>query len=88
MLGFWLFSFEWYNRMLGKFPNNQKHIEVHLMRHSELEMQLHDLSEPQTFHDTFFHLLGKTREVLNEDSCLDEPRTKFGLLFIKFRFQR
>ena len=27
---FWLFSFERYNGILGKFPNNQKHIEVQL----------------------------------------------------------
>ena len=56
MFGFWQFSFERYNGMLGKFPNNQKHIEVQLMRHFEIEMQLHPLPVSHTFHDTFFHL--------------------------------
>ena len=29
---FWLFSFERYNGMLGNFPNNQRSIEIQLMR--------------------------------------------------------
>ena len=79
--GFWLFSFERYNGMLGKFPNNQKHIEVQLMRRFETELQLHTLPLPQMFHDKFFHLLeGVTGEVHNNNNhLLDEPQTKFGL---------
>ena len=44
IFGFWLFSFERYNEMLGKFPNNQKHIEIQLMQRFETEMQLYSLS--------------------------------------------
>ena len=74
--GFWLYSFEWYNGMLGKFPNNQKHIEIQLMKRFETEMQLHTLPLPQMFHDKFFHLLeGVTEGVFNEDNCLDEPQS-------------
>lgn len=80
MFGFWLFSFERYNGMLGKFPNNQKHIEVQLMRRFETEMQLHTLSLPQMFQDQFFHLLESvTGGVHDKDKCLDEPQIKFGL---------
>ena len=52
--GFWLFSFERYNGMLGKFPNNQKHIEVQPL--------------PQVFHDKFYHLIqGVTGDVFNNN---------------------
>lgn len=54
IFGFWLFSFERYNGMLGKFPNNQKHIEFQLMQRFETEMQLYSLSLPQQFHDSFY----------------------------------
>ena len=54
IFGFWLFSFERYNGMLGKFPNNQKHIEIQLMQRFETEMQLYSLSLPQQFHDSFY----------------------------------
>jgi hypothetical protein len=41
IFGFWLFSFERYNGMLGKFPNNQRHIEVQLMQRFEMEFMLY-----------------------------------------------
>lgn len=70
--GFWLYSFERYNEMLGKFPNNQKHIEIQLMKRFETEMQLHTLPLPQMFHNKIFHLLeGVTGGVFDEDNCLD-----------------
>ena len=77
--GFWLFSFERYNGMLGKFPNNQKHIEVQLMKHFEKEMQLYSLPLPQVFHDKFYHLIeGVTGKVFNNNP-VDDPLIKFGL---------
>lgn len=57
IFGFWLFSFERYNGMLGRFPNNQKHIEVQLMQRFETEMQLHALPLPETLQEPFFALL-------------------------------
>lgn len=49
VFGFWLYSFERYNGMLGKFPTNQKHIEVQLMQRFETEMQLYALTPPESF---------------------------------------
>ena len=50
--------------MLGKFPNNNKHIEVQLMRRFDIEMQLYSLSLPETFQEKFADLLkGVTRDV-------------------------
>lgn len=57
IFAFWLFSFERYNGMLGNFPNNQKKIEMQLMRHFETEMQLHALPLPEVFRDEFIGLL-------------------------------
>ena len=37
---FWLFSFERYNGMLGNFPNNQRSIEIQLMRRFQTELEL------------------------------------------------
>lgn len=41
IFGFWLFSFERYNGMLGGFPNNQKHIEVQLLQRFENMLYLY-----------------------------------------------
>lgn len=43
--------------MLGKFPNNQKHIEIQLMQKFETEMQLYALPLPGSLHDLLFPLL-------------------------------
>ena len=57
IFGFWLFSFERYNGMLGNFPNNQKHIEIQLMQRFETEMQLYSLPLPESFQNHFFPFL-------------------------------
>ena len=51
--GFWLFSFERYNGMLGSIPTNNRNIEVQLMSNfvqrealAELEHQLPVISDP------------------------------------------
>lgn len=45
--------------MLGKFPNNQKHIEVQIMRRFETEMQLYSLDLPQTYQEYFCNFFKK-----------------------------
>ena len=56
--GFWLFSFERYNGILGNYPTNNRSIEIQLMRKFQTETKL--LSSPPVkfysendFHDIF-----------------------------------
>ena len=64
--------------MLGKFPNNQKHIEVQLMRRFETEMQLYALPLPETFRETFFNLFKTlTHDAFVND--LHDPQDNFSL---------
>ena len=59
---FWLFSFECYNGLLGKQPNNNKAIEIQLMRrflrdnvHLNL---LHEFEgQTQEFHQAYFDVV-------------------------------
>ena len=41
--GYWLFSFERYNGILGKFPTNQRSIEIQLLRHFTHNMHVRSL---------------------------------------------
>ena len=92
IFGFWLFSFERYNGMLGKFPNNQKHIEVQLMRRFETELQLYALPLPRSFSEAFSNLLKPTTndtEMIDNhymfyqlaNGCLREDAIDVMLLF-------
>lgn len=56
MVRFLGFGYLALNGMLGKFPNNQKHIEIQLMRRFETEMQLYALSA-QSSKEPLFDIL-------------------------------
>ena len=59
--GYWLFSFERYNGLLGKYPTNQCSIEIQLMRHFVQNMQIRSLvnSDSDLSSDSLFiKLLG------------------------------
>ena len=42
--GYWLFSYERYNGILGKFPTNQRSIEIQLLRHFTDNMHVRSLA--------------------------------------------
>ena len=60
--GYWLFSFERYNGILGKFHTNQMSIETQLMKKFIDNMYIKSLANndliPSEHHDLFNHLLG------------------------------
>ena len=60
--GFWLFSYERYNGLLGNFPTNKKSVEIQLMRHFEKDQNLANLPLPDTFTST----LGPALRSLNK----------------------
>ena len=53
MEGFWLFSFERLNGMLGKMPNNNRLIEPQLMQPFIQEKLAFSLPFPSEFNDLF-----------------------------------
>ena len=50
---FWLFSFERFNRMLGKLPHNNKSIEVQVMRRFQRDSKLMHVQLPKEFQSDF-----------------------------------
>ena len=59
---FWLFSFERYNGLLGMQPNNNKAIEIQLMRRflrDGMHLNLLQESNSRDLHDTFYDVVGK-----------------------------
>lgn len=65
--------------MLGKFPNNQKHIEVQLMQRFETEMQLYALPLPESLQELFFPLL---KEVSGNLHKAQKPQANFELYYL------
>ncbi len=55
--GFWLFSYERYNGILGSFPTNQKNIAVQLMRRFIYEVECRTQILPDTFGDYFTNIV-------------------------------
>jgi hypothetical protein len=54
---FWLFAFERFNGLLGKLPNNNRSIEVQMMRRFQYDADSMSLSTPDLFHEEFKHLV-------------------------------
>ena len=50
---FWLFSFERYNGLLGRLPNNKKDIECQVMRRFCRDNSILNLHKPEKFSDLF-----------------------------------
>ena len=64
--GFWLFSYERYNGMLGTFPNNHINIGKQLMSKFQIQAQLHNFVPPETLKVHFEHFLTKLKWRLND----------------------
>lgn len=58
---FWLFAYERFNGILGSYPNNNKSIEIQLMKNFCLDNALLSVSLPNEFSDEF-----KTCTLFNE----------------------
>ena len=64
--GFWLFSFERENGILGQFPNNNRNIEIQLMKKYLQHFNLCNIVKPGPYYDKFSGLL----HIFQEDkSC-------------------
>ena len=50
---FWLFSFERFNGVLGQLPNNNRSIEVQMMRRFQLDTQSTSFCYPELFQNKF-----------------------------------
>lgn len=75
MYGFWLFSFEHYNGVLGSFSTNNRDIEVQLMRKFLTMSSLDDLHfrMPSTFQDVFQPLCSDIQEIEYDAELVRTP---------------
>ncbi|XP_077867666.1 uncharacterized protein LOC144356999 [Saccoglossus kowalevskii] len=64
--GFWCFSFERFNGILGSFPNNKHSITVQLMRRFLQDQQVSDMHFPTEFSDMQCIDLDSSRGTLSE----------------------
>lgn len=73
--GFWLFSFERYNGLLGSFSTNNRDIEVQLMRKFLTMSSLDDLHFriPSTFQDVFQLLCSGIQEIEYDAEIVRTP---------------
>lgn len=62
LAAFWLFPFERYNGILGKLPNNNRSIEIQLMKRFIADQSILTLPKPHDFHDDFDPLLQSNSE--------------------------
>lgn len=62
--GFWLFSFERYNGLLGSFHTNNREVEVQLMRRFLTMSALDDLQYqmPLDFQELFYSICSEVRQ--------------------------
>lgn len=71
---FWLFSFERFNGILGKLPNNNRSVEVQMMRRFQSDIQATSFPCPDMFQDNFQHLLPYKSDVhLNQKLSTTAP---------------
>ena len=59
---FWLFSFERYNGILGKYPTNNKSIALQMMRKFARDRDLDDLGFPAEYQVQIEPLISKVRD--------------------------
>ena len=72
---FWLFSFERYNGILGKYPTSSKSIELHMMRKFARDQDLDDLEFPAEYQGQMEPLISKVRENVAHAVSTDCPKT-------------
>ncbi|CAH1232939.1 Hypp536 [Branchiostoma lanceolatum] len=65
---FWLFSFERLNGILGDQPNNNREVELQIMRKFDKERHLLDVGEPTHFSESFSQLTSSMVDILKEDN--------------------
>jgi len=72
---FWCFAFERYNGILGQFPNNNRSIEIQMMKHFLNDTDVFSLANPVEFRDDFSPLLKFEREPVGSlaDCTSDNP---------------
>ena len=58
---FWLFSFERYNGILGKYPTNNKSVELQMMRKFTRDQDLDDLQFPPEYQEQMERIISKVR---------------------------
>ena len=79
--GFWLFSFERYNGILGAFPTNGKTVEVQIMRKFMAAGALADLqySLPKQYEEFFAsHCFAQLKSTLDSCQAMESPHLKMA----------
>ena len=73
--GYWLFSFERYNGILGSFHTNNREVEVQLMRRFLTMSALDDLkySMPPDFQEFFHPLCSEIHQANDTDGVVEHP---------------
>ena len=61
---FWLFPFERFNGVLGQIPNNNKSIEVQIMKRFLKDQYMSSTSTPEEFRSDFIEFLDDSHEVV------------------------
>ena len=80
VFGFWLFSFERYNGILGEFYTNNKSIELQLMRKFTKDQVICNLGFPDEFKDQLQPLLYKLKGRNNSDLLFLDRKVVLNLL--------
>ena len=70
---FWLFSFERYNGILENLPNNNRSIEIQVMRRFMENMTMRTTNLPEEFHEEFASILSSKRVVGTLSDALQFP---------------
>lgn len=84
--GFWLFSFERYNGILGNYPTNKRNTSEQLMCRFIHEVECFHLTVPEMFKDTFLKVVPMTRNasVLHQHQVLQTSTDCSDLQVVSF----
>lgn len=74
--GFWLFSFQIYNDMLGSLPNNKKNIEPQIIGLFCSESLILNISEPKMYRENFSFILSDIEKLLIQRGTLHQIELK------------
>ncbi|XP_028419139.1 uncharacterized protein LOC114544841 [Dendronephthya gigantea] len=76
---FWLFSFERYNGILGNYSNNNKSIELQIMRKFLRDQNLRELEFPKECVQHFSDLTDKLQQREGHQSCSEVVDSKLAI---------
>ena len=86
--GFWLFSFERYNGILGSYPTNKRNTTEQIMRRFLRELDDFRLELPEMYKEHFYKImpLHKNATLLHEQQLLStlDPATTLDMQFVVF----